>query len=317
MNYAIILAGGIGSRFWPLSTQEEPKQFLNLYSSRSMLEETLDRIGRLIKKKNIYVATNKMHSRKIKDCAKSLGIPCKNILFEPQGKNTLAPLGVLSKQINAMDPEAAILVLPCDHFIKNKIIFLNRLKEAMDVAGKGYIVTLGVPPSRPETGYGYIKISSKLKAQSSKQGFYRVEKFIEKPNLEKAKEFLRDRRYYWNCGIFIFKAAVLLEEIKRILPATYKIIMEIDNEQTLKKLWTKLPAVSIDYAIMEKTKKAALLAADYGWMDLGSWGTIETVLKKIRMATYIGVIVCRGVIKIPLSGRIINWLPHWAWRTSL
>ena len=278
MNYALILAGGIGSRFWPLSRQEEPKQFFNLCSRKSMVEETICRLSGLIKKEDIYIATNKIHNQKIKRCAESLGISFGNILFEPEGKNTLAPICLLSKKISDRDPEAVIVVLPSDHYIKDDDAFLKSLKSATEVARQGHIVTLGVPPQRPETGYGYIKIKSKVKSQESK--FYKVDSFIEKPNLRKAKEFLKDKRYYWNCGIFIFRADVALEEVSKFAPGVYKIIMKIKNDFQLRTLWPKLPSVSFDYAVMEKTKTTALLVADYGWMDLGSWEALDAVLKK-------------------------------------
>jgi len=278
MVYAIILAGGIGSRFWPLSRSEEPKQFLDLYSGRSMLEETISRISRLINKENIYIATNKMHHQKINHCIESRGMSSRNILFEPEGRNTLAPIGVLAKQISDSDPAAIIVVLPCDHFIKEHDKFLNLLRKAIGVATKGYIVTLGVTPKRPETGYGYIRV--KLKGKSEKEKVYEVDRFIEKPDLKKAKKFLNDKRYYWNNGIFIFRADVMLGEIRKITPEVYKIIMKIKSENNLKNSWAKLPSISIDYAIMQRTKVAALIPADYGWMDLGSWLAIQEVLKK-------------------------------------
>ncbi|MCK9603759.1 MAG: sugar phosphate nucleotidyltransferase, partial [Candidatus Omnitrophica bacterium] len=145
MNYAIILAGGTGTRFWPLSRQMEPKQFLNVCSRKPMIEETIQRLDRLVKRDNIYLATNKAHEQKVKGCMKLLKLPFKNIFFEPQGRNTLAPIGFLSSRINALDKEAVVVVLPCDHIVKQSRIFLNLLKKGIDIAGQGYIVTLGIP----------------------------------------------------------------------------------------------------------------------------------------------------------------------------
>jgi len=278
-NYAIILAGGIGSRFWPLSSELEPKQFLELGASRPMIEETIDRVSRLIKKDNVYIATNKMYYKKIKKYLSRFDIPFKNVLLEPESKNTLAPIGFLSKRIYDINPEAVCAVLPCDHFVKNRNRFLKLLSKGMDIAKLGYIVTLGIPPTRPETGYGYIKISSELRAQSSEQ-YCKVIKFIEKPNLKKAKEFLKDKRYYWNSGIFIFRPEAMLKEMKKLKPDVYRIIMRLKDKGYLGRLWHKLPAISIDYAIMEKTQNTVLLPADYGWIDLGSWQAIEELAKK-------------------------------------
>ena len=204
MNYAIILAGGKGERFWPLSRETEPKQFLNVCSIRPLIEETIYRISPLIKKENIYIATGKIHNKKIKGCLKKLNIPTGNTLFEPEGKNTFAPIAVLSRNINDLDSDAVIAVLPSDHFIKDNDKFLRLLSKGIKIARNGYIVSLGIRPIKPETGYGYIK------AKSKKNGFYSIEEFIEKPDLARAKRFIRDNRYYWNGGIFIFSPQVML-----------------------------------------------------------------------------------------------------------
>lgn len=278
MKHAIILAGGIGSRFWPISKETEPKQFLNIYSNKGMLEETIQRIRPLIKKENIYIAANKKHYQRINTYLRKFDIPLKNALFEPESKNTLAPIGLLSKRISEADPGAICLVLPSDHLAKNSNTFLKCLKGAINAAHENCIVTLGIRPSRPETGYGYIKVSAKLKTKSAKQ-IFKVERFIEKPELNKAKKFIKDKRYYWNSGIFIFKPRVMLEEIKRFKPDIYKLIMRLKGKKYFNRLWSKFPSVSVDYAIMEKTKKKVLLPADYGWVDLGSWQTVEEILK--------------------------------------
>lgn len=281
MNYAIILAGGTGTRFWPLSRELEPKQFLNVCSRKPMIEETIERIDSLIKRDNIYVATNKAHEQKIKNCAELLKLPFKNIFLEPEGRNTLAPIGFLSSRIDALDKEAVVVILPCDHIIKQSRIFLNLLKKGINIAEQGYIVTLGIHPTRPETGYGYIKTGARSKGP--KTGiFYKVAQYIEKPNLLKVKKLIRDKRYYWNSGIFIFRPQVMLEEIRRLQPDTYGIIKKIERRGSLKRLWSSFPNISIDYGIMEKTRRMALLPACYGWQDVGSWQALEEVLKKDR-----------------------------------
>jgi len=283
MNHAIILAGGSGTRFWPLSRQNEPKQFLRIYSDRPMIEETIKRIKGLIKKDNIYIATNKIHYKKIKDCLKNLLVPPENIFFEPQGKNTLAPIGVLSSRIYSKDKKATIAVLPSDHYIKDESRFLRMLEEAVGIAQKGFIVTFGIKPDRPETGYGYIKVKPKLSpkgAKSQKQKVYPVDRFIEKPSLVKAKGLIKDKSCYWNCGIFIFRPDTVLGEIKKFALGDYKIINRIKDQKTLNRFWPQLTSISIDYAVMEKTKKLALMPADFGWVDLGSWQAIELLAKK-------------------------------------
>lgn len=285
MNYAIILAGGIGSRFWPLSSDLKPKQFLNICSNRPMIDESVTRISALIKKNNIYIATNKLHDKKIRIFLKNYQIPLKNVLFEPETKNTLAPIAFLSNKINKIDPDAVMVVLPCDHIIKQKYRFLKLLNKALDIAKQGYIVTLGVNPTRPNTGYGYIRIKSKIPAspagrKNQKIKIYKVDRFIEKPNPREAKALLKDKRYYWNSGIFIFRAGMILEEVRRFKPDVIKIIIKMKNKQDLNYLWQKLPSISIDYAVMEKTKKMVLLPVNYSWIDIGSWQAVEEILKK-------------------------------------
>jgi mannose-1-phosphate guanylyltransferase len=277
-NYAIILAGGIGSRFWPLSRTNEPKQFLNICSKKPMLEETVRRIGFLVKRDNIYIATNKIYHKKIKNYLKKLNIHPRNILFEPETRNTLAPLGLLSKNIYNKDKEAVILVFPCDHYIKDKNRFSKILDKAIYLAKRGYIVTLGITPTRPETAYGYIKVKSKLKILKSKA--YIVDRFIEKPTFTKAKKLIKDKKFYWNAGIFIFRADTMLQELKKFAPDDYDVINKIKDEKSLNRLWPRITSTSIDYAVMEKTDKMVLLPIDFGWIDLGSWQAIEEIIRK-------------------------------------
>ncbi len=279
MIYAVILAGGVGSRFWPLSRALEPKQFLSFSSGRSMLEEAIYRIKGLTGESNIYIATNKAYGRKIKKCINACGLPQKNILLEPEGKNTLAPIAALSKQISGMDPEAVVVVLPCDHLMKQPDKFLKSLRIALTAARQGNIVVLGIVPDRPETGYGYVKIKSPSHNVTTSQVF-KVDSFVEKPDLEKAKEFIKEKKYYWNGGIFVFQPKVMLEEIKKFAPKAHKIILKMDSGRDLYKLWHKLPSISIDYAVMQRTRRAALVPLDCGWIDMGSWQAVEAVTKK-------------------------------------
>lgn len=274
MNYAIILAGGTGTRFWPLSRNTFPKQFMNLCSRKPMIEDTINRIRPLIGRDNIYIATNKIYHKNIKGCLKQLNVPIRNVFFEPESRNTLAPIGVISRNIYGKDKEAVILVMPSDHYIKNTKRFLKTLEKAVAAAKNGFIVTIGVTPDSPETGYGYIKVKTRNKY------FYLIDRFIEKPDIARARKFARDKRFYWNAGIFIFRADCMLEEIRRYNPEDFKVINKISGKPSLDKLWPKLTSISIDYAVMEKTKKTVLIPSDFGWMDLGSWRAIEYFSKK-------------------------------------
>ncbi len=292
MIYAIILAGGKGARFWPLSRELEPKQFMNVYSNKPMIEEAIERIGPLVKKENIYIATGRIYNKKIEKCVKKLNIPSGNILFEPESKNTFAPIAALSARINKADPEAVIVVFPSDHFIKHNDKFLRILKKGIEIAKNDYIVSLGILPKRPETGYGYIRIKSRVKkslpalprrqagGRLEKSKVFEIDRFVEKPSLQRAKRFIKDKRYYWNGGIFIFTPRVILEEIKKFMPDIHNFIMKIESKEDVIRLWHKLPSLSIDCAIMEKTRRMALLPLDCGWIDLGSWEAISEVAKK-------------------------------------
>ncbi|MDD5594659.1 MAG: sugar phosphate nucleotidyltransferase [Candidatus Omnitrophica bacterium] len=283
MNHVIVLSGGSGTRFWPLSRKSQPKQFLNLCSDQPMIEQTIQRVRKLTEIKNIYIAANKVHEKNIRSCMARLKIPQKNIFFEPQAKNTFAPIAVLSKLIYEADPQAVIAVFPSDHYIKEENKFLKVLKQAFTAAKTGYIVTIGITPYQPETGYGYIKITG----QAKRQGVYKVKKFFEKPEVKLAKKFIQDKGYYWNAGMFIFKAESLLEEIKKFHPLDYRLLKKIDSQEKAKKLWSKFISTSIDYAIMEKTKRSALIPADFQWSDLGSWLALKDLLPKDKQGNCI------------------------------
>lgn len=286
MNHAIILAGGIGSRFWPLSTQAIPKQFLSLCSDKPMLVEGIKRASALFGRDKIYIATNKIYKKQLLSCVSKLRIPKKNFFFEPESRNTFAPISVLAQKIFSKDKDAVIAVLPSDQFIKNRGEFLRTLKTAIKEAKKGDILTLGIVPERPETGFGYIKIKSKVlpvvkAGKSHKLKVLSVDKFVEKPTTSLARKFIKDKRYYWNAGIFVFQASALLKEIKYLQPRAYRLLAKIkDFDKGLNKIWRGFTATSIDYAIMEKTKKIRLLPLGCGWSDVGSWQAVGEISRK-------------------------------------
>ncbi|MDD4953897.1 MAG: sugar phosphate nucleotidyltransferase [Candidatus Omnitrophica bacterium] len=319
MNYAVILAGGAGNRFWPASTEAQPKQFLKVFSRRSLLEETALRISGLTGSRNIYIAANRAHRRQIISHANKAGVLTENLFFEPQGRNTFAPIAALAKIIFSQDKEAVIAVLPADHSIKENNKFVRALEDAFLAARKGKIIVLGVPADYPETGYGYVKIRSpghsfdsaqdrqvtpSTSLRAGRSPVYSVEKFIEKPDLPTARELIKDKRYYWNAGIFIFKAQVLLDQIKRLQPKAFKALMRSRDRHSLDKHWNDFPSLSIDYAIMEKTNKLALIPLDCRWLDLGSWGVMEKIFKKDRHGN-----ISRGRHMDSGSNNITVWSP--------
>jgi mannose-1-phosphate guanylyltransferase/mannose-6-phosphate isomerase len=214
----------------------------------------------------------------MRNCLKDVKIPQDNFFFEPEARNTFGPIALLSYLIYLKDREALVAVLPSDHYIPEREEFLKVLAKGFKVAGEGFLVTLGVPICQPETGYGYIKRGLRLPAA----GCYKVKMFTEKPDLAMAKKFFRSGNYYWNAGIFIFKAKTILDEIKRLLPDSFKVITQMQDKKSIASLWRQLPATSLDYAILEKTHKGACLKADCGWTDLGSWLAVAESIKKDR-----------------------------------
>ncbi|MFH0790741.1 MAG: mannose-1-phosphate guanylyltransferase/mannose-6-phosphate isomerase [Candidatus Omnitrophota bacterium] len=288
MNYAVILAGGAGSRFWPFSRELEPKQFMRITQKETLIESTIGRLKNIIPPENIYLMTNCIHAYELKEQIRKFRIPEENIILEPEGKNTAPAIGLSARLIEQRDKHAVIIVLPADHYIKNLGGFKNCLKKAAACAKDGFLVTVGIPPKGPSTGYGYIKVcpqansrpSSNLTKLAGNTGYFKVKKFLEKPNLDKAKRYFKDKTFFWNSGIFVWKASVLLGELKSYLPELYSHLISINIKDDIDKIWPKIKPISIDYGVMEYSKKIVLIPADFDWTDLGSWDTLNNVLPK-------------------------------------
>lgn len=288
MNYAVILAGGTGTRFWPFSRELEPKQFMQVSGDKSLLQDTIKRIDGLVLPRNIFIVTNHKYFYEVKHQVAAFRIPEANIILEPQGKNTAPAIGLCAQLIGRRDKEATLIVLPSDHFIKDLNKFRECLKKAVSLAGSGLLVTLGIKPLDPSTGYGYIK------AGPRKNGYSVVEKFLEKPDLKKAKEYLKDKRFYWNSGMFVWKAATFLEETRRYLPKLYTLLSLIRTVDDIGKVWPKIEPISVDYGIMERSNKIALIPAPFYWTDLGSWDAMNALLPKDKSGNVIQA-DCLGV----------------------
>ena len=275
--YGIILAGGSGSRLWPLSRELYPKQLLNLVSDESLLQTTFELLNCCMPKENIVSATNTKHVANVRMQLSEL-TENPEILGEPVAKNTAPAIVTATKYImqkSNFDP--IILAVPSDLLIKDNEKFVSTIKKGEKLAEQGYIVTFGIKPDYPETGYGYIDTAEKI------GDGLKVKKFVEKPDFDKAKEYLKEDSFYWNSGIFMFKASTILSETSKHAPEIAKIADEFDfseNNQIPFVDFDKMPNISIDYAVMEKSDNIALVKLESDWYDIGSWQAIYDVSKK-------------------------------------
>lgn len=280
--FAVIMAGGVGSRFWPRSKEKTPKQLISMFGNNTMIQDTVSRLDGLVKTDNIFVITNKIQKPSVLEQLPQL--PVENIVDEPFGKNTAACIGLASILIKAKNKEAVVVTLPSDHLIKDEEQFRNCLKNASEFANESKgLVTIGIIPTRPETGYGYIQFDD----QEVSKNIFKVITFAEKPNLSTAKQFIESGDFLWNAGIFIWRVDVILEEISKHLPDLYEGLVEIENsfgkpeyEAELTRVYGMLKSISIDYGVMEKAKNVFLTKADFYWNDLGSWEAVYEVSDK-------------------------------------
>jgi len=281
-TYVLILAGGVGSRFWPKSRDNYPKQFIDILGiGKSLLQLTYERFSKICKPENIYILSNGQYEELVKQQLPLL--PKENILAEPSRNNTAPCIAYASFKIANLEPEANIVVAPSDHLILKEDIFLQKVETALDNVEKDdRLLTLGISPSRPDTGYGYIKYDREVPGQIS-----RVHRFLEKPNLEKAKEFIASGDYLWNAGIFIWNVKSILKAFQKYAPELYEIFSEGNGhyntsteKEFLLKNYSLSPNISIDYAIMEKANNVYTIPGDFGWSDLGTWASLHDVMKK-------------------------------------
>ncbi len=285
MIYGLILAGGKGSRLYPLSRADQPKQFLKLINDKSFLVNTVDRIIPIIDRDNIYVVTNMDYREKVRN--ELIGIKEENIFVEPANKETATCIGLSAVKLLKQDANAVMVVLPSDHYIQGEKNYIDTLSQGIEIANKRRcIATLGIEPSRPETGYGYIEMGERTTGNIAT---YKVARFTEKPNSEVAKDFILKGTYLWNSGIFIFRADVILREIEKYLPKLYKPLMEIyksldgeDEEKVIKEQYELIDGISIDFGVMQKTRKAYVIKCDFSWDDMGSFGALSRLLGTYR-----------------------------------
>lgn len=285
MLCALIMAGGKGTRFWPLSTEEKPKQFLNLIGDKTMIQMTVNRIIPIIPIERVFICTGKMYVDLVKEQIPEL--PERNIIVEPEGRNTAPCIALSSLVINRYYKDSTMVVLPSDHLINNEDEFRKIILESESFIGKNNkaILTLGMEPSRAETGYGYIKYSNN-KDKIIESEVVKVERFVEKPNRELAEEYIKDGNYLWNGGMFVWTSNNILNEIGKYSPNTYEALHKIqyveenDLQSLINREYGKTEAISIDYAVLEKSKEIYVIPSDIGWDDIGSWEAIERYTEK-------------------------------------
>ncbi len=286
--YAVIMAGGVGSRFWPRSREKAPKQLLEIIGRGTMIQNTVKRVSNLIDAKNIIIVTNKIQKQIV---VKQLPqIPAENIITEPIGRNTAPCIGLAALFIRRMDPEAVMVVLPSDHIMQDEEEFRRVLRLAIWVSYESNkLITVGIQPTRPETGYGYIQVVDEVDSSNPyfERGVYRVKTFAEKPNFATAQQFMKSGDFVWNSGMFIWRVDAILREIERLLPELYAELTKIDEaigdekfDQVVETAYRIIRGISIDYGVMEKAKDVYVIKGNFGWSDVGSWDEVSRISGK-------------------------------------
>jgi len=287
-NYCVIMAGGVGSRFWPLSRSVRPKQFLDILGTgKTLLRHTFERFTGIIPTENILVVTNADYGDMVKEQIPE--IDENNILLEPLRRNTAPCIAYASYKIRQRNPDACIVVAPSDHLILKEELFIEIIKHGLDFVRKEEaLLTLGIVPSRPETGYGYIQVDSDFKPAGVMKNLRKVKTFTEKPDYELAKIFIESGEFYWNSGIFFWSLSSILDAFERHLPDINNIFSEGEKKyynksesRFIAKAYAECKNISIDYGIMEEAENVFVITSDFGWSDLGTWGSLyEQVEKK-------------------------------------
>ncbi len=275
------MAGGIGSRFWPFSRTLCPKQFLDILGTgRTLLQQTFDRFNKIMPAENILIVTNKIYLNLVQEQVPS--IPLKNILLEPYRRNTAPCIAYANHKILSQNPNANIVVAPSDHLIIKEEEFLRIVQKGLEFVSKeDALLTLGITPSRPETGYGYIQIHVDKEFEKKHQGISKVKTFTEKPDFEMAKVFLESGDFFWNSGIFFWSLKSInsafnenLPEINSLFKDGVHLFNTIEEENYIENIYPRCKSISLDYGIMEKANNVYILCSDFGWSDLGTWGSM-------------------------------------------
>jgi mannose-1-phosphate guanylyltransferase len=296
--YALILAGGSGTRLWPHSRSTRPKQFLSIAGERTMLQETVERTRSILPPERIYVATGADYADLVAEQLPE--VPREQILVEPAGRSTAPCIGLAALHLLRRDPDAVMAVLSADHQVEQAERFCTALTVAAGAAQQGYLVTLGIEPRAASTGYGYIRRGDVL-FQEGAQPIHRVDAFVEKPDAERARAYIESGCYYWNAGIFVWRADRILQELAVHRRAVFSRLAQINaaigtphEQEVLAAVWHDMENVAIDVAVMEQTTQAAVIPADLGWSDVGDWAALADTLPRDShgnaiVGSYIGV----------------------------
>ena len=318
--HAVILAGGRGTRFWPRSRTRSPKQLLNIVGQKTMLEQTYQRLAPLFPPSHIWVVTNDEQAAAVR--RQLWQVPSQNVLIEPIGRNTAAAIGLAAVHLSKKESGDAIMaVLPADHFIGKPARYRQIVRAALKIAAEpGALVVLGIPPSRPETGYGYVECLAREKLRRSAASghqAYPVRRFTEKPSLNLARKYIASGRYLWNAGMFFWRVSTFLENLESHLPKTHAALMRLSRAigtssyaATLEREYSRLENISVDYALLEpasrdpKHSRVFIIPAAIGWSDIGSWAAVYELLAQRAGAN---VSTCR-VLALDAAGNLI-WSP--------
>lgn len=282
-HYVIIMAGGIGSRFWPMSRAAFPKQFHDILGTgQTLIQDTFNRFASFVPKENIYVVTNDRYYDLVKEQIPSMTDD--QILLEPVGRNTAPCVAYAAYKINKINPNAVFVVAPSDHLIQREKVFQDKILLGLNACEQNDIImTLGITPTRPDTGYGYIQFIE----NEQKNGYFKVKTFAEKPNLEVAKSFLQSGDYVWNAGIFLFSAQTILKSFEAHLPEVADQFSKIKEhyytqgeKEAISTTYSSCLSISMDYGIMEKAQNVHVIPGEFGWSDLGTWGSVHSNSEK-------------------------------------
>src|SRR5213593_3211522 len=289
--YAVILAGGSGTRFWPLSRHLYPKQLLRIFGEETLIQQTMHRVLRCVPANQVLISTNPAQADSIRfQLGEWKDELSHNFVIEPEARNTAPAIALAAIELVRRDPEAVMLVLPADHVIKGDKKFQAAVALGAELATEGYLITFGIKPVRPETGYGYIQPNRRARlASRGRLVGYSVARFVEKPDAKKAARYLQAGNYYWNSGIFVWRASTILDELARHQPALARGMKKIGEltksdvgSSAVTQLYQRLTPVSIDHGVMERSSRAAMIPVDFAWSDVGKWSSLDEVAPRDR-----------------------------------